>query len=71
MSQCQYCMTEKQDVQIDGGTVEVCMHTGCIMDRMLEQYQGCNHDLQQEDDHLLKCSKCGMGATPSYTMGQV
>lgn len=67
MTRCIHCRTEKQEVIISGEPMELCMHTGCIMDRMLDKYSGCAHSFEVRGEHLLKCTECGMGATPSYT----
>lgn len=67
MSECERCLTEKQTKQIQGRKVELCLDFDCLVERRLEQYEGCAHDLETVDDNLLKCQKCGMGATPSYT----
>lgn len=66
MSKCGRCSTERQTVMIDDKQLQVCMHAGCIMDKMIEQYEGCAHDFEVQGEHYLKCRHCGMGATPSY-----
>jgi hypothetical protein len=67
MSECKHCNTDKETRTFNGRKLDVCMHTGCIMDRMLAEYEGCAHDLETAGSNLLKCKHCGMGATPSYT----
>lgn len=66
MVECERCDTEKQDRTIQGHNVELCLDFECLTDRMLAEYEGCNHTFQKEGEHLWKCQNCGMGATPSY-----
>jgi len=66
MVECERCLTEKKERTIQGKKVEMCLDFDCLADRMLEQYEGCAHDLETVGENLLKCKHCGMGATPSY-----
>lgn len=66
MAECERCLTEKKERTICGERVEMCLDFDCLTGRMLAQYEGCNHNLETVDDNLLKCTNCGMGATPSY-----
>jgi len=64
--ECQYCQQDKGTTKISGREHYICLNFDCITDRMLEEYEGCNHNFETRAEYLLECSECGMGATPSY-----
>jgi hypothetical protein len=63
---CVRCGTEKKEIVANGKQIEICLHVGCLIDRWLEQYEGCAHQLETIGENLLECKHCGMNATPSY-----